>query len=125
MGLLHGLAIGLIMVVYLLWLIVSQGFAVFWPKPIAQLALRTGAEGGGPTQLAGEIVKKQVRAAGLEEESEAARTEWQLFIGNGRSSAIAIATSTRPKLRRSPIQKESWMWSGWSTATRSATQLRL
>jgi phosphate transport system permease protein len=74
-----GLAIGLIMVVYLLWLIVSQGISVFWPKDVAQITLMADAKNklGDSATIGGEIVKKQERAGQAEK-----AVEWQLFLGN-------------------------------------------
>jgi phosphate transport system permease protein len=77
-----GLAVGLLMVGYLLWLIVSQGVAVFWPDPVAQISIKPELAGAEGTRIAGEIAKKQVRVAHKEGETEADRTEWQLFLGN-------------------------------------------
>jgi phosphate transport system permease protein len=72
-----GLAIGLLMVVYLLWLIVSQGIAVFWPADVARITLRDGVKNGinEASITGGEIVKRQQRAGTTSE-------EWQLFLGN-------------------------------------------
>jgi len=72
-----GLAIGLLMVVCLLWLIVSQGVAVFWPADVPQITLRAGVKNGlnDASVIGGEIVKKQPRA---EKDGE----EWQLFVAN-------------------------------------------
>ncbi len=77
-----GLAIGLLMVVYLLWLIVSQGIAVFWPDAVAQVSLKPASEGAEGTRIGGEIVKVQVRVAQKGGERKEDRTEWQLFLGN-------------------------------------------
>jgi phosphate transport system permease protein len=74
-----GLAIGLIMVVYLLWMILSQGIAVFWPKDVALITLHDGVKNGindGST-IGGEIVKRQRRVG-----QTAEIMEWQLFLGN-------------------------------------------
>ena len=35
-----GLSIGLGMVVFLLWLILSNGFSVFWPKRVVEIELK-------------------------------------------------------------------------------------
>lgn len=73
-----GMALGLLMVVGLLSLIVSQGIAVFWPVDIAQITLKPGASNGINDQpvIGGEIAKKQhsINRAGV--------IEWQLFMGN-------------------------------------------
>ncbi len=72
-----GLAIGLLMVVYLLWLIVSQGVTVFWPADVPQITLKSGVKNGinDSSITGGEIVKKQLRSG---EGGE----EWQLFVAN-------------------------------------------
>jgi phosphate transport system permease protein len=72
-----GLAIGLLMVGYLLWLIVSQGVAVFWPADVPQITLQAGVKNGvnDSSITGGEIVKKQLRAGQSGE-------EWQLFVAN-------------------------------------------
>ncbi len=72
-----GLAIGLLMVVYLLWLIVSQGVAVFWPSNVPQITLKAGVKNGinDSSITGGEIVKKQLRSGDSGE-------EWQLFVAN-------------------------------------------
>lgn len=73
-----GLAIGLVMVIGLLGLIVSQGIAVFWPAGIAQITLKPGVQNGINDQprIGGRIVKEQ-RAS-----THADTREWQLFTGN-------------------------------------------
>lgn len=74
-----GLAVGLVMVIFLLWMILSQGIAVFWPKDVAVVTLQPDAKNGinDGSVIGGEIVKKQTRAG---QETEAA--EWQFFLGN-------------------------------------------
>ena len=42
-----GLTIGLLMVGCLLWLIVSQGIAVFWPTEVARITLKSGVSAPG------------------------------------------------------------------------------
>jgi phosphate transport system permease protein len=75
-----GLVIGLIMVVYLLWLILSQGISVFWPANVPQITLGAGLSNGISENgtLAGEVVKEQVRPGG----GSGTDREWQLFLGN-------------------------------------------
>jgi ABC-type phosphate transport system auxiliary subunit len=85
-----GLALGLLMVIYLLGLIVANGFTAFWPKGIAVLHLRetSAARIQQSKAVAGEIVKqrqKLVRTLPSEpEEASQSRSqaEWQLFLGN-------------------------------------------
>lgn len=72
-----GLAIGMGMIVGLLSLIVVRGLEVFWPQRVVELTLREEAESalGGRKVLAGEVVRKQLRANDGAE-------EWQFFVGN-------------------------------------------
>lgn len=69
-----GLAIGLIMVVFLLFLIVSNGIRVFWPDETAVIKLKEG------TYIAGNILRKQERMG--TRGSANPQHEMQLFIGN-------------------------------------------
>lgn len=69
-----GLAIGLIMVVFLLFLIVSNGIKVFWPDETAVIKLKEG------TYIAGNILRKQERMGSRG--SVNPQHELQLFIGN-------------------------------------------
>ncbi len=73
-----GMALGLLMVVGLLSLIVSQGIAVFWPADVAQITLKKGATNGLNDQplIGGKIVKKQKST------HPGGAAEWQLFMGN-------------------------------------------
>lgn len=77
-----GLTVGLVMVVALLVLIVANGLAKFWPDPVAQfqLAPTATAKLGDKPEVAGVLIKKQLRrgnaASGKEE------FEYQLFIAN-------------------------------------------
>jgi len=79
-----GLAIGLLMVIALLWLILSQGISVFWPAKIAKITLKTDpkATPGDMPVLAGRIVKEQRRTGHGSGDIPADATEWQLFVGN-------------------------------------------
>jgi phosphate transport system permease protein len=82
-----GLGLGLLMVVYLLWLIVSQGLAVFWPKAIVELELRPGSKSGinEAPRFAGAIAKIQKRRVQVVREDGTTPedpTEWQIFVGN-------------------------------------------
>ena len=82
-----GLTVGLLMVIYLLGLIVVNGLDAFWPKRVVAVELQEGSQARirGAAVLAGEIVKRQQKLyhhlAG-QEQTAAAMTEWQLFVGN-------------------------------------------
>ncbi len=85
-----GLATGLLMVVYLLVLILLNGFDAFWPQPIALLELEpeSPARMNESRVLAGEVVKRRQKIAramadaGEKQAGPAGQTEWQLFLGN-------------------------------------------
>src|SRR5262249_13945782 len=77
-----GLAIGLIMVVYLLALIISNGVEVFWPDKTAVLKLKEGSKDliNNSPYLAGNILKRQERMGSRG--SSNPQHEIQLFVGN-------------------------------------------
>lgn len=77
-----GLAIGLIMVVFLLVLIMANGVSVFWPDETAVIRLKEGSSARLNNQqyLAGNILKKQERMG--TRGSADPQHELQLFIGN-------------------------------------------
>lgn len=85
-----GLAMGLLMVVFLIALIVRNGIGVFWPDEVAVIQLRPGSNAGinGSQTLAGRIVKKQEKIIQIvsKDEKGTDRTtkdvEWQLYLGN-------------------------------------------
>ncbi len=85
-----GLTVGLLMVIYLLGLILVNGFEAFWPKRVAQIVLKdtSPVDLKGSKVIAGEIVKKRqktVRTLTREQDGSAPATtptEWQLFLGN-------------------------------------------
>jgi phosphate transport system permease protein len=80
-----GLAVGLLMIVYLLGLIVVNGFGAFWPGRVAQLQLKEGSAARlrDAPLLAGEVVKQQRKTSRTPPHApDAAATEWQLFVGN-------------------------------------------
>ncbi|WP_089936045.1 phosphate ABC transporter permease PstA [Candidatus Entotheonella palauensis] len=85
-----GLMVGLLMVIFLLGLIVVNGFQAFWPKRVAQVMLKetSPVDVKGSKVIAGEIIKKRqktLRALTREQDggaSDARPTEWQLFLGN-------------------------------------------
>lgn len=73
-----GLTLGMLMVGGLLLLILFQGLAVFWPREVVQLTLKS-ADGKTET-LAGEIRKVQLRRDPIKAEEPI--EEWLLFTGN-------------------------------------------
>lgn len=103
-----GLAIGLVMIVFLLGMIFFNGVAVFWPKPVERLELHAGSSAGigQAPAFGGEIVKRQEKArqSGLEGEAQAPDEEWQLFVGNKDTYGFSykyvdvdeIAATSRP-----------------------------
>jgi phosphate transport system permease protein len=91
-----GLALGLAMILFLLGLIFVNGITVFWPKAVALLELREGAEFRGSRTVAGVVMLEQERdERDLSEEQLAnpdldARRETQLFIGNRDAYGMAF-----------------------------------
>ena len=83
-----GLALGLVMVTFLLGLIVYSGVKVFWPQRVALVTLDEGSEYRGSPQVAGVIVleqEKDVRdlsPAQLASTDPRDRLETQIFVGN-------------------------------------------
>ena len=83
-----GLSLGILMVVGLLGVIVSNGLPVFWPSKIVELRLKPGVKNPVPNSgdtLTGELVQtreKRVPILGLGGEKIADQTEVQIFIGN-------------------------------------------
>jgi phosphate transport system permease protein len=85
-----GLTIGLLMVVFLLGLIVVNGFQAFWPQRVAQIVLKdtSPVDVKGSKVIAGKIVKKRqktLRTLRPEQHGKARGAEaieWQLFLGN-------------------------------------------
>lgn len=77
-----GLAMGLIMVVFLLFLIVSNGVSVFWPDETAVIKLKEGSKDliNNSPNIAGNILKRQERLGSRG--SLNPQHEMQLFIGN-------------------------------------------
>jgi len=73
-----GLAIGLMMVVVLLSLIIRNGFAVFWPKPVAEIELAPDSRFAmrGTNVLGGMIAGTRSKITDKD------RKEWHLFLGN-------------------------------------------
>jgi phosphate transport system permease protein len=91
-----GLALGLAMILFLLGLIFVNGITVFWPKPVALIELREGAEFRGSRTVAGVVVIEQEKdLRDLTEEqlanpNLAARRETQLFVGNRDAYGLAF-----------------------------------
>ncbi len=85
-----GLTVGLLMVIFLLSLIVMNGFQAFWPKRVAQIALKatSSVDIKGSKIIAGEVIKKRqktLRAISSHQDGSPQDTnpmEWQLFLGN-------------------------------------------
>lgn len=79
-----GLSLGLLMVLGLLWVIISNGIVVFWPQKVGLYELSANSEArlNDSNVLAGELrqVQKKSVQGGGEEEIE--RQEIQLYIGN-------------------------------------------
>jgi phosphate transport system permease protein len=72
-----GLALGVLMVIFLLGLIIWEGLNVFWPKQVVEVTLKEDSSyriGELPT-VAGVVVKRQ-------ENSRTGIEEWQLLTGN-------------------------------------------
>jgi phosphate transport system permease protein len=72
-----GLTVGLAMILYLLGLILVNGYASFWPGRVMQVELTADSRArlNNASLLAGELVKQQHNAP-------LGQHEWQLFIGN-------------------------------------------
>jgi phosphate transport system permease protein len=61
-----GLVVGLVMILFLLGLIVVQGFRAFWPKQVTEITFQPGVEvrGSETGRITGEIVQAQERRDG-------------------------------------------------------------
>ena len=72
-----GLALGVLMVVFLIGLIFWEGITVFWPKQVAEVTLRDDSafKMGQENTIAGVVVKKQ-------HSQKRKVDEWQHFLGN-------------------------------------------
>ncbi|GAB4165794.1 MAG: phosphate ABC transporter permease PstA [Terrimicrobiaceae bacterium] len=83
-----GLALGLLMVVGLLGIIVSNGVPVFWPKSAYEIRLKPGVTNPVPNGgeiIVGEIVQKRIKRVpvlGPDGKPIADQTEIQIFVGN-------------------------------------------
>ena len=86
-----GLTVGLVMVVYLLVLILTNGVKVFWPDRVAQIRLREGSTVAinGPPMLGGIVVEKQEKVA-KSLDASVSNEEWQLFMGNKDQYGLAF-----------------------------------
>lgn len=91
-----GLTVGLVMILYLLGLIVLNGYSAFWPKRVAWVELKSDSSARlqGSNVLAGEIVKQQQKTSRTLSAPQAAQeggqTEMQFFIGNKDVYGIAF-----------------------------------
>ncbi len=87
-----GLAVGLIMVVCLLALIITNGVKVFWPDRVAQIKLRKGSAAtvNGSSILGGIVVHEQEKETKSPDETGASNVEWQLFMGNKDQYGLAF-----------------------------------
>jgi phosphate transport system permease protein len=83
-----GLAIGVMMVVTLLALIVRNGLAVFWPKPVIRIELDEGSRfamrntnvvGGMVADIRTKVVQRSVADKGAQLGED---EEWHIFLGN-------------------------------------------
>ncbi len=94
-----GLTVGLTMIVFLLGLVVVNGFGVFWPRSVALIEFREdrGTRFQGGTKALGVITIEQerdVRDLSLEQRASlhaADRREKQLFLGNRDAFGQAFA----------------------------------
>jgi phosphate transport system permease protein len=81
-----GLTVGIVMVVYLLGLILVNGYDAFWPKRVVQVELKpdSPARLRDTSVLAGELSKRQEKTTRTitARIDEASHEEWQLFLGN-------------------------------------------
>lgn len=72
-----GLAMALTMAAFLLWVIISNGLAVFWPKHITEFTIK---EGDKTTVVAGAVVSRKLNVSN--EPGKTQVSEVQLFTGN-------------------------------------------
>ena len=74
-----GLALGTVMVVYLLWVIFANGITVFWPKPVQLVQLKADSvfKIGQTNQIAGAIsINREISG------QDDGKREFQFFVGN-------------------------------------------
>lgn len=90
-----GLALGLIMIVFLLGLILIKGLSVFWLKPVAEISLVVADSSGAISTeaVAGQIVRRQEKAGTASVGGGGAKAgaimEWQLFVANKDVNGIS------------------------------------
>lgn len=81
-----GLVVGITMVIYLLWVIFSNGVAVFWPKPIYEVQLKedsTESVAGSKVFYGAITMEREKLSAGLTGEAgKGTAEEYQFFTGN-------------------------------------------
>ena len=94
-----GLAVGLMMITFLLGLIFYNGIGVFWPKAVAEITLREDGDSQlrGSRVVAGVITMEKdidirdLTIEQMEHEDERVRREKQLFVGNRRQYNVSFA----------------------------------
>jgi len=106
-----GLALGLLMVVGLLGIIISNGIPVFWPARIYEFHLKSGVANpipDGKESLVGELVQKKTKRIPILNEQGGKsqdQTEIQVFVGNKEvynlnfafANQADIASISKPK----------------------------
>lgn len=94
-----GLAVGLMMITFLLGLILYNGIGVFWPKAVAEITLREDGESQlrgskvvtGVITMDNEIDVRDLTEEQLAHEDANVRREKQLFVGNRRQYGVSFA----------------------------------
>ncbi len=92
-----GLSLGLIMTIFLLYIIVVNGMVVFWPRRVIETTI------DGDTTLIGEVVKKQKKRAAAEAGRH--KIEWQFYTGNREYVGVPfkfVDKTALGELRRPP-----------------------
>lgn len=106
-----GLALGLLMVVGLLGIIISNGIPVFWPARVSEFHLKSGVANpipDGKESLVGELVQKKTKRIPILNEQGGKsedQTEIQVFVGNKEvynlnfafANQADIASISKPK----------------------------
>lgn len=84
------LAIGMLMIVFLLWVILANGVSVFWPDRVVQVELKEGSQARWKesSYLAGEVRKRQDRR--VADSGGEVMPEIQLFVGNRDAYGFAF-----------------------------------
>jgi phosphate transport system permease protein len=107
-----GLTLGLMMVVGLLGIIVSNGLPVFWPKAVYEVTLKPGVTNPVPKggeSFAGELVQTRIKrtpvltASGEKEENQ---NELQYFVGNKDIYGINFAFVNSVDVAKVSLPKE-------------------